>query len=101
MVKIYVEKVMIIFYLGYTKLQLKENGPKRKYISGEYYESNRVLLMLWNWIGAATHIAVLILASLLYNPMIFFYYVIGVANVWMLILAFIQVRTNRRIAIKD
>jgi phosphatidylglycerophosphate synthase len=87
----YVEKIMIIFYLGYTKLQLKENGPKQKYTPGRYYESNRVLLMLWNWIGA-THIAVLVLASLLYNPMIFFYYIIGLANVWMLALAFIQVK---------
>lgn len=97
----YVEKVMIVFYLGYTKLQLKENGAKQKYVPGKYYESNRLLLLLWNWIGAATHIAVLVLASFLYSPMIFFYYIIGLANIWMLVLAFIQVKTNRRISVKE
>lgn len=97
----YLEKIMIIFYLGYTKLQLKENGEKGRYPRDKYYESNKLLLLLWNWIGAATHIFVLVLAAFLYDPMIFFYYIIGLANIWMLMLGFVQVRTNRKIAIKE
>jgi len=97
----YLEKIMIIFYLGYTKLQLNENVEKGKYPREKYYESNKLPLLLWNWIGAATHIFVLVFAAFLYDPMIFFYYIIGLANVWMLMLGFVQVRINRKIAIKE
>ncbi len=97
----YLEKIMIIFYLGYTNLQLKENGDKARYPREKYYKSNKFLLLLWNWIGSASHTFVLLLAAFLYEPMIFFYYIIGLANVWMLLLGFIQVRVNRRIAIKE
>lgn len=98
----YITKLMLIFYIGYTKLQIKENsGTKVKYDPDQYYQSNRLLLMLWNWIGAATHITVLVLAALLYDPMIFFYYILGAANVWMLVLGFIQTRVNNKLAIKS
>jgi len=97
----YITKLMLIFYIGYTKLQIKENPEtKVKYDPDRYYRSNRLLLMLWNWIGAATHITVLVVAALFYNPMIFFYYILGVANVWMLILSFIQTRVKNKIAIR-
>lgn len=97
----YLDKILIIFYMGYTKLQLNENGEKGRYPQETYYKSNKLLLLLWNWIGSASHIFVLVLAAFLYEPMIFFYYIIGLANVWMLMLGFIQVRVNRKIAIKE
>jgi phosphatidylglycerophosphate synthase len=97
----YLEKIMIIFYLGYSKLQLKETNGKKIYPQKEYYKSNKHLLLLWNWIGPATHTFTLILASFLYNPMIFFYYILVLANVWMLVLLFFQVRTNKKIALKE
>ncbi|MCP4220531.1 MAG: CDP-alcohol phosphatidyltransferase family protein, partial [bacterium] len=95
------EKIMITAYIGYTKLQLNENADKGKYNREEYYKANRMLLLLWNWIGLSTHIFVLILSSILYNPMIFFYYIIVAANVWMLIIGFIQVRANKKIALQE
>lgn len=97
----YLEKIMITFYIGYRKLQFKETSAKRKYSQDKYYKSNKLLLLLWNWIGPATHIFVIILASFLYEPKIFFYYILGLANLWMLVLMIIQVRINRKIAIKD
>ena len=97
----YLEKILIISYLGYTKLQLKKSVEKRKYPKDKYYKSNKPLLHLWNWIGLATHISILIVATFLYDPMIFFYYVIVLANGWMLIVVIIQVRTNKKIAIKE
>jgi phosphatidylglycerophosphate synthase len=99
----YLTKIMIIFYLGYTRLQLKENGQKRKksYPRDKYYDANKPLLFLWNWIGSATHIAVLITAALVYEPMIFFYFTLGLANAWMAVLGVVQIKTNNKIALKD
>jgi phosphatidylglycerophosphate synthase len=97
----YISKILITFYLGYTKLQLKENGTKTQYHQEKYYEANKRLLLMWNWIGAATHIFVLLLATFLYQPMLFFYYILGVANVWMLILSIVQLKTNKKIALKE
>jgi hypothetical protein len=97
----YLEKILIIVYLGYTKLQLKESKEMKKYPRDKYYNSNKRLLHLWNWIGLATHVFILILATFLYDPMIFFYYIIGLANIWMVVMGIIQVRTNKKIAIKE
>jgi phosphatidylglycerophosphate synthase len=97
----YLEKILIISYLGYTKLQLKKSVKKRQYPQDKYYKSNKPLLHLWNWIGLSTHISVMILATFLYDPMIFFYYVIVLANGWMLIVIILQVRTNKKIAVKE
>jgi len=96
----YLEMLLITFYLGYTKVQLKENGDQKHYNQQEYYNANKLLLILWNWIGAASHIAVLITATLLYNPMIYFYYILGIANLWMLVMWIIQVRTNKSISLE-
>ncbi|MCP5054173.1 MAG: CDP-alcohol phosphatidyltransferase family protein [bacterium] len=99
----YLEILLITFYLGYTKLQVKENNGKeenKKYSREAYYNSNKQLLFWWNWIGAASHIFVLAAASLFYQPMIFFVYVLVLANIWMMVMGVVQLRTNKRISIK-
>lgn len=95
----YLERILITLYVGYTKLQVKKVSHEKRYSSEQYYESNKILLQMWNWIGLSTHIFVMIVAMVLYQPMIFFYYVLGAANVWWLVIETIQVRTNRKIAI--
>ena len=95
----YLEILLLAFYLGYTRIQVKHAKPGKKYAMAGYYDANKRLVFLWNWIGAATHIFVLIVASLLYEPNLFFFYILGVANVWMLIMGFIQIKTNRHILV--
>jgi phosphatidylglycerophosphate synthase len=96
----YLEILLITFYLGYTGIQTKKEKKIKEYPQDLYYHSNRRLVFLWNWIGAATHIFMFILGALLYEPMIFFVYIIGLSNIWMLGMIVIQVRTNRRIMAK-
>lgn len=96
----YLERLLISVYIGYTSIQLNKNGDEKHYNQEEYLKSNKLLLALWNWIGASTHIFMLMLSALFFEPMIFFYYVLGAANVWMLVVGFFQIRTNRRIALK-
>ncbi len=97
-----VERVLITFYLGYTNIQLKKNGAKQipDYQQEPYYQSNRLLLALWNFIGLSTHIFMLVLSAVLYEPLIFFVYVLIIANLWMLLLGAIQVHVNKRIPVK-
>jgi phosphatidylglycerophosphate synthase len=95
----WLERLMISFYLGYTRLQLKEGGAKRRYDQAGYYQANRTLLQLWNWIGASTQIAVFIASALLYQPMVYFFYMVVLGNIWMLGLLYFQVRTNRRLTL--
>jgi hypothetical protein len=45
---------------------------------------------LWNCIGPSTHISFFIVAALLYQPAVFFFFTIGLANVWMSGLFLIQ-----------
>lgn len=93
----YLEILLLTFYLGYTKMQIKDEEETKKYPRDIYYKANRHLVFMWNLIGPATHIAVLIAAAMLYEPMIFFIYTLGAANVWMLVIGAIQLKTNRRI----
>jgi hypothetical protein len=39
--------------------------------------------VLWNFIGPSTHITFFIIAALLYQPLVFFAFTIGAANLWM------------------
>ncbi len=96
--KNYLEMLLIVFYMGYTKVQLKESEKEQKFDRELYYKANRPLLWMWNWIGASTHIFVLILATLLFEPMIFFYYILGIANIWMLVMGAVQLKTNKKIS---
>jgi len=96
----YLTRVMIAFYLGYTKIQMKKNTIKKVYSRDHYNKTNRVLLVAWNLIGLSTHIFVLILAAFLYNPMIYFYYILGFANIWMVVMAVIQVKAQKAIPAK-
>lgn len=95
----YLEILLLSFYMGYTRIQVKHAKPEKKYRRDEYYQANKRLVFLWNWIGAATHIFVLLVASVLYDPTIFFIYILGLANIWMVVMALIQVKTNRQILI--
>lgn len=95
----YLEILLLTFYVGYTKIQVKHAKPAKKYPRDEYYFANKRLVFLWNWIGAATHIFVLMVASVLYEPSIFFFYILGLANVWMVVMGLIQIKTNRQIVI--
>ncbi len=94
----YFDKLMIWLYLGYSGIQLIRNNENTTYDQNYYYNSNKILLHLWTWIGMTTHIFVIIISAFLFKPEIFFYYALGAANIWMIFLLIIQIRTNKRIA---
>ena len=95
------DKLLIRLYLFYLSVQLTRSTRKIKYNREEYYIYNKLLLHLWSWIGPTAHIFVLMIASFLYKPSIFFYFTLGAANIWMLLLWLIQVQTNKNIRNKS
>jgi len=64
-----------------------------------YYESNKLMILLWFWIGPTAHIFIVIIAAVLYRPIIHFIYTVGLANIDMLDLWIIQVKIKQRIRV--
>ncbi len=95
----WLDKILISLYLGYAHLQLFREDKQEMYDKKTYLHANKLMIKLWFWIGPTAHIFVLIIAAILFRPIIFFIYTIGVANIYMIILWIIQVRINKRIAL--
>lgn len=91
------DKILIAIYLGYSHLQLFQLKREEKYDRKEYLKKNQLLIKLWFWIGPTAHIFMLIISAILFRPIIFFIYTIGVANIYMIVLWIIQIRVNKKI----
>jgi len=81
------DKILIRIYLRYMQLQsglLKKN--KIPVASKQPQRLNATMVVLWNLIGPSTHVLFLIISAWFYNPTIFFLFVIGLANLWMIVL---------------
>jgi len=90
------DKALIRIYLKYLSLQAGSEKPVVKsYDSSEYEKKNAFLLRLWSFIGSTSHITVVVIASLLYNPMIFFWYVIVFGNIWMGLVWIFQINARK------
>ena len=95
------EKVLIAFYLGYSRLQVFHLDEKEEYDRKTYYHSNKLLIRLWFWIGPTASAFIIMISAILFRPIIFFIYTIGLANIYMIVLWIIQVRTNKKIIINN
>jgi len=93
------DKILIAIYLGYSHLQVFHLDEKEEYDRDKYYAANNMLIRLWFWIGPTAHAFVFIISAILFRPIIFFIYTIGVANIWMIVLWIIQVKVNKKIRI--
>ena len=97
----WLEKILIAVYLGYSHLQLFHLDEKEEYDRETYYHSNKLLIRLWFWIGPTAGAFIIIISALIFRPVIFFAYTIGLANIYMLVLWIIQVKTNKKILINN
>ena len=88
---------MIRIYLLYLKTQLGKTRTKNKYDREAYFRANRHLLPTWAFIGSSSYIFVLMTSSIIGKPMVFFCYSIGIANIWLVMLLVIQIRTNNKL----
>lgn len=93
----WLDKILIAFYLGYSHLQIFRLNAQENYNRRAYYKSNKLMILLWFWIGPTAHVFVLIIAAILFRPIVFFIYTIGLANIYLLILWIIQVKIKQRL----
>ncbi|HPR17208.1 MAG TPA: CDP-alcohol phosphatidyltransferase family protein [Candidatus Cloacimonadota bacterium] len=93
----WLDKILIAVYLGYSRLQIFRFKEQEKYNRRAYYKANKLMILLWFWIGPTAHIFVLILSAILFKPIIFFIYTIGLANIYLLVLWIIQVKIKQRL----
>ncbi|MEA3499573.1 MAG: CDP-alcohol phosphatidyltransferase family protein [Candidatus Marinimicrobia bacterium] len=91
------EKMLIVVYLRYLHLQLFKKNNNKVYDKETYYNSNKILIKLWFWIGPTASAFIIIISAFLFRPIIFFIFTIGFANIYMIILWIIQLRTNKKI----
>jgi phosphatidylglycerophosphate synthase len=92
-----VDRVLISLYLGYVRLQAgNAQRQKSKAISRMPVIITPVKVILWNCIGPSTHITFFILASLLFRPEIFFFFVVILANLWTVALCAARIFENIR-----
>ncbi|MBN2571354.1 MAG: CDP-alcohol phosphatidyltransferase family protein [Ignavibacteriales bacterium] len=94
----YLDKFLISAYLKYTKIQ---SGKTKKeifdYDTHKYAKANRVMVLLWNFIGPSEHIFVFGISMILFQQMIFFYFMVIFSNVWLVILLIIQLIIDKKL----
>ena len=93
----WLDKILIAIYLGYSHLQIFHLNEKEQYNRKAYYKSNKLMILLWFWIGPTAHVFVMIISAILYRPIIYFIFTIGAANIYMIILWIIQVKIKQRL----
>ncbi len=91
------EKILILIFAGYYKVQHQFSKKNLSYESAAYFEANKKLIKQWFWIGPAAHAFILILALALQEPVIYFLYTIIIANIYMCIMLIRQIRINRKL----
>lgn len=79
------DKTLIRIYLRYLNLQSgRFQTPKERVSQRQFMRTSPTRVVLWNLIGPSTHVSFLMLSAFLYCPMLFFIFVIGIANLWMI-----------------
>jgi len=93
----WLDKILITVYLGYSHLQIFRLDKQEHYNRKAYFKSNKLMILLWFWIGPTAHVFVLILAAILFRPIVYFAFTIGLANIYLLVLWIIQVKIKQRL----
>ncbi len=95
------KRFLIGIYLKYSALQLKiqkdheENQVEQKPNPKVYYAKNRILLMLWSYVGSTTHITICVLCALFNNMELFLIICILPLNLLMIVLFLVQKKVNK------
>jgi membrane protein implicated in regulation of membrane protease activity len=87
------DTVLIRLYLGYLKLQAG-SIQRRRSASSAALPVKPATVIFWNLIGPSTHVSFFMLAAFLYQPMVFFFFVVIAANAWLLFLFLFRIFKN-------
>lgn len=93
------DKLLASLYLFYCNVQKPNAKFSRTYPADRYYRYNNCVMRGWLLIDPSTHMTIAILSALLYNPLIFFWYTIVIANIIMLMMYLIQYFVNQKVGV--
>jgi hypothetical protein len=98
------DRLIIWFYLKYSELQIQfsSNTDDKKmvrYDAKDYYKKNKRILHLWTYIGPSTDLTVVIICAMLNRWDLFMIWMVGISNIYALILYIAQRRINKTIKI--
>jgi hypothetical protein len=79
-------------YLKYRRVQSHIAPPQNDIET--YCEKNKLSIFLWGGIAGSTHLAILTLSLLFLRPEWYLGFSIVIANLWLLIVGIIQIKTN-------
>lgn len=91
------EKILANIYLFYCGMQKPYEKISRTYPAQRYYKFNKPVMRGWLLIDPAAHMTIVILSAILYNPHIFFWYTIVIANILLLMMYAIQYFINKKV----
>lgn len=94
------DRFLIWIYLKYSRLQLKFSDEKvisRQYDPGDYYKKNKRIIHLWTYLGPTSELTFMIVCAILNRWDIFLWGMISIANIYALLLYFMQRRINTSI----
>jgi len=91
------EKMLADLYLFYCNLQKPYEKFSKTYPADRYYRYNKYVMRGWLLIDPSTHMTIVILSALFYNPQIFFWYTIVIANIILLTMYAIQYFVNQKV----
>jgi len=91
----HLEKLVVAGYLAYSRAQAgRKPRPFVRLDPEQYRRHNRTLVVLWNLIGPATYISVLMVSAFVYRPWVFLLYALVFSNLWMVIMLLLQSRAD-------
>jgi len=97
----YFKKLIVSIYLYYCMFQQMHSRREKHFDASEYYRTNVYLLRLWLMIEQSLRVLILAIACFIHRPEIFLFYVIVLANAWVLIMLPVQKIFDRKIEIRD
>jgi len=91
----YFKKLLIWFYLQYSKLQLKLSSSsieteKKKYDRDDFYKKHKTILHFWTYVGPTSELTFLIITSLFFRLDIYLWGIVVAANIYVVLLYLIQ-----------
>jgi len=98
------DRLIIWFYLKYSALQIKFSSKEKdkqfvRYDPKDYYKKNKRILHLWTYIGPSTDLMIVIICALFNRWDLFMIWMVGISNIYLLILYISQTQINQTVKI--
>lgn len=94
----YIRRWALKLYLGYSSVQAGNQERALVFDARTYCERNLKALKMWSFIGPSVHILVLIIACVLNEPYLLFFYAVVFGHLWLMMMFIYQFKINQELA---